>query len=139
MPNPIRPGAPLRGFFIRWLPAVVWLGLVGYLTLTPLPPLPPGPVSWADLVIHVLLFGVLAWLTLRAGAPNAAADRPDSEGLAARARVPARFLGWTLVVLTVAALDEALQSWIPNRTTSWLDLAADAIGILTFAALRLHR
>ena len=43
-----------------------------------------------------------------------------------------------VAVFTLAAIEEAAQLLSPNRTASWSDLAADAIGIAFFSWLSLR-
>jgi len=74
-------------------------------------PTAPGvpPFPYADKVIHLLLFTALAWTACRAG-------------LGVRACV--------LGLVAYAALSELVQAiLLPSRSGSWLDLAADVLGV----------
>jgi VanZ family protein len=67
-----------------------------------------------DKLIHLLAYALLAWLFFRA-------IRPDKT-----------YLRWTVIMIgliLLAAVDEFTQAWM-GRQSSWLDFAADVIGIL---------
>jgi hypothetical protein len=108
----------------RWLPPIAWLGLTALLTLTP-DPLSVDVESVPDFLAvagHFMLFGVLTWLWLQATLmPSSATGTP--------------FFLTLGILLILAALDEWAQSRVQARTSSWIDLAADAAGILSFAAV----
>lgn len=90
--------------------AAFWLATLAILTATHWPGLSvEGPVDRTDLVVHVGVFAV--WSTLLG-----LAYRP---GL--RVHLP--------VALAFAVFDETTQPLF-NRTFDWLDLAADALGVL---------
>lgn len=73
-----------------------------------------------DKLGHFVLMGVLSLLV------HLAWDRRRPEG---RAR-------WavSLVLLLLVVLEEVSQLWLGNRHFEWLDVIADAAGILVFAA-----
>lgn len=109
----------------RWLPAILWCGVIAYFTLSPQPgflQLDGDGAAWTNLAGHFVLFGVLTALVLRA--------------VAGGRLLPRAFLTRATVLLIVGAmLDESAQSGIANRTNSGQDLAADLAGILLVAAL----
>jgi VanZ family protein len=113
---------------LAWLPPIAWLGVIAFFTLTP-NPLPPelqlDRVTALDLVAHFFLFGILTWLSLRAG------DR-------SRAR-PIFVLLLIATILLVAGLDEWAQRGIANRFASLVDWVADAVGTVVFAGIWLWR
>lgn len=91
------------------------------LVLSLLPPDAPEPTTGWDKTNHLLAFGTLAALGVRAW--------------------PARVwqLAWALIAYGAAI--EALQSLTAYRTASWADLLADVLGIgigmaLSFRAIR---
>jgi hypothetical protein len=108
MPRPWFP-APARGIFRVGL--AIGLFAVSWLAFAPLDG-PALPVS--DKTSHVLAFAVLAWLAHGA--------------FPGRNRAQARWgllLGYGLFI-------EAVQSQLPYRDASWLDFAADALGVLAY-------
>ncbi|MBA2564869.1 MAG: VanZ family protein [Gemmatimonadetes bacterium] len=104
------PATPLTR---RWVAPAAWTAVVLAVTLTPLEA-PARGVPGLDLLVHATLFGVLAALVLWAH------PGPGRAGLAVI----------LAVLLAFAALDELAQSFVPGRTSSWRDVAADASGIL---------
>ncbi|MDD5334879.1 MAG: VanZ family protein [Rhodoferax sp.] len=89
------------GFFVCALVVMV-------LALMPSPP-PMITTGW-DKSNHLLAFGVLAWLGCKA--------------------FPQHLAFTLLSLLAYGALIEILQSFTPTRSAEWLDLLADAVGIL---------
>jgi VanZ family protein len=98
-----------------WLPVVVWMGLIFYLSAQP--DLPRPEASWASTLVgsgaHMFVFGVLAVLWARA---------------LGRRR-------WTLLwaflfTALYALLDEFHQTFVPGRHADPLDLACDAAGAM---------
>ena len=98
----------------RWLPFVLWAGVILRGALDPDPPDPWFDFPHADKVIHLLFWGALAAMARWAMIP--AASRP----LAA-------VLAWVLSVGHGAAV-EALQAPLATRSSEGLDLVADALG-----------
>jgi len=103
---------------IVWgLAALAWMGLLFYLSAQP--DLPHAPEPWLDTVVkktgHAVLYGVLAWLYLRA----LRGDGPLSDRT--------RFLAFGLAVL-YAVTDEVHQSFVPGRTPSPWDVLIDGAG-----------
>ena len=96
-----------------WLPLLVWMSLVFFLSAQPDFPRPKA--SWLEDLMgigaHMFLFGVLAVLWVRA--------------LQGQRR--ALFIAF-LVTMLYALLDEFHQSFVPGRTADPLDLVYDGLG-----------
>ena len=112
----------------RWAPTALWSALVLFLTSVPGKDVPDvGPV-WIDKVVHVFLYGTLAFFATRA----AAAQWPlRLTSLAPRV---------VLAISAFAALDELHQLFIPGRDCDIHDWLADTVGaallcLITAAAL----
>ena len=126
---------------IRWL---LWpqLGVVLLVTqMAYLGVLPWRLLAWpnADKVMHFLLFGAVAfWLNLwlngrgwTMGLTNRRAQgrsQDESSSMPRRVTVPLA----VLLPLTVALVEEGMQSFSALRTASLLDLGADLLGLLFF-------
>ena len=99
----------------RWLPVVVWAGLI--FALSSVPGLDSG-LSWdfpLRKAAHGLEYAVLGALLARAVA-----------------EVPALWLG-----IAYAVSDELHQSFVPGRAASLFDVGVDAVGVLVgIVALR---
>lgn len=102
---------------LRWIPALLWMGLIFFLSAQP--DLPHAPQPWLDTVLkkagHAVLYGILARLYLWAleGQPFSF-SRPRLLSL--------------LLVLLYGASDEAHQAFVPGRTPSLWDVLIDGIG-----------
>lgn len=113
---------PFRGLAgiercLRWIPALLWMGLIFFLSAQP--DLPHAPEPWLDVALkkvgHAVLYGVLARLYLYAlGGP-----RPASPRL--------RLLALLLAVL-YGVSDEVHQAFVPGRTPSPWDVLIDGVG-----------
>lgn len=103
----------LAGWFRLLLIAA--LAVVSWQTLTPNPV--TVPVDGGDKLAHLFSFLVLALLTDLAW--------------------PNRPIGWRALALLAAygAGIEIAQAYVPNRTTSGADLAADVAGLALYAGL----
>lgn len=120
-----------------FLLAMLWLGLVGFVSLNPAPPgletldsvaswfpFPEVVMSVLQAVIHMFLFGIWAVLwakTLASVFPSASALRI--------------FLFSIAVVLVVGVAIEIMQIWIPNRAASSVDLSGDMVGAVLFLSV----
>ena len=108
----------LKQLLWRWLPPVVWMMLIFVLSAQPDLPQAPGP--WLDTVLkkaaHMLAFGLLAWLYLRA-------LRQHSGHLAILRLVSAG------LALLYAISDEYHQTFVPGHQGRLLDIAVDSAGI----------
>lgn len=102
-----------RPLLYLWLPVVVWMGLIFYLSAQP--DLPQPHVGWADLIIssgaHSFVFGVLAVLWARALGE----------------RRHALILAFALTML-YALTDEFHQAFVPGRHPDLWDLVCDGFG-----------
>ena len=113
------PGTFRSAWHVRqwWLAALAWMGLIFWLSAQP--DLPHAPEPWLDRVVkkagHAVLYGVLAWLYLRALQGN---------GLSSGRT---RLLAFGLAVL-YAVTDEVHQSFVPGRTPSPWDVLIDGAG-----------
>ena len=106
-----RGGEPVRALrFARFWQATAWLLLtaVVVMSLIPVPPSPPV-LTW-DKSQHAVSWGVLSWWFLQAW-----------EGR--------RPMGWCLFLLATAALVELLQGTTGYRTSDWLDMLANTVGL----------
>jgi VanZ family protein len=102
-----------RPWILSWLPVLVWMGCIFFLSAQP--DLPHIETGWVDLLAswgaHLLLFGVLAMLWMRAlGSRRHAA----------------------IMALILAGLygvaDEFHQGFVPGRDPSLADLVCDLVG-----------
>ena len=106
--------ATLTSWVRAWGPATLWLAVLFVLSDQPGDAVP----SWwsvPDVVAHTVLYTVLGVLLVLGRHWNG--GRP----------------GWFVLAgagLLFAALDEWHQSWVPGRTPSSGDVAADALGLL---------
>lgn len=92
-----------------WMLALIAC-VIAVLTLALIPAPPPDLTTGWDKSNHLLAFGTLTWLALHA--------------------FPQRLKSVLLGLLAYGALIEILQSFTPTRSAEWLDLCADAMGIL---------
>lgn len=104
----------------RWLPPILWMGLIFFVSSQPT--LPSHPDELIDLIIkkagHIAEYGFLALLFRRAFLNKR------------------QFLPLLLTVL-YAASDEYHQTFVPGRNGDLLDLGADVLGaLLALGALR---
>ncbi len=106
---------------IRWVPAVLWMGSIFYLSHQA-SPLGSLAEATSDRLAHVSLYTGLA-LTL-----YWALARPTSNGSGAPAWVPVA-IAFALTVL-YGVTDELHQAFVPGRVASEADLASNAIGAL---------
>lgn len=100
----------------RWLPAILYAGLVFYASSQPLL-LPSIPIPYIDKPIHFVEFAILSLLICWA---QASSERPLK-----RAALLAIILS-SLYGIT----DEVHQSFVPNRLMQVSDWASDTLGAL---------
>ena len=108
----------------RWLPPLLWAVVILVITSVPVPAV--GAPEGADKGVHGLLYLVLGFLAGRA--------------LLAGRTVPV----WQLLVLVLgvaafAAVDEAHQMMLANRTADVRDWIADLVGGIAGVAFALMR
>jgi VanZ family protein len=99
-----------------WLPALLWMGLIFFVSSQP--NLPRHPDERADLILkkasHVVEYGALVILLRRALAKTSQTNFPA---------------GWAfLFSLLYAISDEMHQLFVPGRKGKPLDVAFDALG-----------
>jgi VanZ family protein len=125
---------PLRRVFLNWLPVVMCMGLIAYLSSQPRLPQPiSASTTRGELTrqtIHMIEYAALTILTWRA---LAGGDRKGRDGeTRGKAHRPPHILNVVIVslaiVLIYAMLDEWHQHFIPNRDSSLADVAADGAG-----------
>jgi VanZ family protein len=98
----------------RWAPAAIWAAVILTLTSIPNPDFSAVSVTGADKVVHLGMYAVMGWLTLRAAWCS-----------------PRVWQTAVLVWLSVAAMgavDEWHQRFIPGRSADPRDWLADATG-----------
>jgi VanZ family protein len=103
-----------------------WIGywlLLATATHVPVPDLGEVPFDWFDKAVHVTLYGGLTLLSAWACARRRAG--PDAS---LRDDLPRTLWRWAAFYVIFAALDEWTQQFV-NRTPSWFDWLADAIGV----------
>ena len=113
-------------FLVRWVPPMAWMGAI--FTLSAQPDLPHAPGPWLDTLIkkvgHAVVYGILAWLLLRA----LVGDGVPSDRL--------RLLSLALAVV-YGASDEIHQAFVPGRQPAVTDVLIDGVGAAM--AMELHR
>jgi VanZ family protein len=101
-----------------WVPALLWAGLIFWLSSRSR--LPSVPIPGIDKVEHAAAYAVLAWLAIR--------------GLRAAVLDPA----WGAVLASLFGVsDEIHQAFVAGRSSDVFDWVADTLGAL--AALYLYR
>jgi len=103
----------------RWLPPLLWAGVILFATSVP-PSLVPRRLSSYDKVVHFSMYGVLAMLLARYVLGGAVAVRAAIVTVAC--------------VTAFGAADEWHQKFIPGRSTEFADWVADSAGALFGAA-----
>lgn len=103
----------------RWLPPLLWAGVIIFATSMP-SDLVPAQVSTFDKAAHFSMYAVLAGLL--------------THQLAEDTTAPWRIAALAVAgVLAFAAVDEWHQQFIPGRSTELADWVADAAGAVTGA------
>lgn len=114
----------MRKFFIYWLPVILWVGVIFYLSSRPglASPLPVFYDVFLRKLAHAAEFGILFLLLFRAWRIGHKAGF-------------ATVLFWSLVVSVIYALfDEAHQYFVPLREARLRDVGIDSLGV-AFCAL----
>lgn len=99
-----------------WAPAIVWAVLIYYLSSLPGSTI-PSPFFSADKVFHLGVYAVLGYLVARA------------LGYYGRTRRFVMVLS-AIICFLYALSDEFHQSFVPDRTPSFMDVTADTVGSL---------
>jgi VanZ family protein len=110
---------------LRWLPVVIWIGVIVGLSSIPGLGQSRQPFVGADKVVHAIEYGVLGFLFLRALRVSHAASW--------RAVLLAVLFG-----VAVGTCDELYQRRVPGRTSDPRDAVADGIGAALGGLLRLR-
>ena len=97
--------------FARFWQATAWLLLTAVVVMSLIPGPPSPPVLTWDKSQHGFSWGLLSWWFLQAW-----------EGR--------RPVGWCLFLLAVAALVELLQGATGYRSSEWLDMLANTVGLV---------
>jgi VanZ family protein len=98
----------------RWLPPLLWAALILILTSIPGSHLPALPFRNFDKIVHFAIYGVLGWLSARAGSSGS--------------RITAAALAALVLISCFGAFDEWHQQFIPQRSMELLDWATDTMG-----------
>lgn len=107
----------------RWLPPTLWAAFTLVLTSIPGADIPVVPLHDVDKVVHLVLYGTLGFLAVRAVTPP---------------RRPTRAAILVLVAIACfAALDEIHQRFIPGRSMELFDWVADTLGAAAGGGLAL--
>jgi len=88
-------------------------GIISYLSLSP-NVYTPIIVKWQDKLEHIIAFVTLALFTCRSFSPTTSIDAKVTLAI--------------LIIVLYGSLNEILQSFVPNRDPSLLDLIADIFG-----------
>ena len=115
-PSPLGGRSQRAQTLTLWVPPVVWAGLIFYLSSLPGSTL-PSPFFTADKLFHLGVYAVLGFLVARA------------LGYYGRARRFVMVLS-VLICFLYALSDEFHQSFVPDRTPSFMDVTADTVGSL---------
>jgi VanZ family protein len=118
----MQPDIPKTQFILhwlwRWLPPMLWMGGIFYLSSQP--SLPHAPDPWLDVLIkksgHVSEYAILFLLFARAW----------HTARCTRARLDLSWLATTAFALS----DELHQSFVPGRHCQWSDVIIDVSGAL---------
>lgn len=115
----------MKPWAARWAPVLVWMGVIFFVSdQTSLPPVAPDvPREVVNTAGHLLEYGVLGLLLLRAGVPQGAAP---AVGI---------LVALWAVALSYGVLDELHQARVPGRAASAYDVLVDATAALLGMAL----
>lgn len=110
------PGTPKRSRVPRWLPPLIWAGVViGVSSLEDLQT-HTSSLDIRDKLAHFGEYFVFGWLAARAF---------DGQGWSGR-----KHFGWTLAIgALLGIVDEFYQGFVPGRERSVYDLLADVLGV----------
>jgi VanZ family protein len=108
-----------------WLPPIAWAALIFYLSSLPGSAI-PSPFFSADKIFHLGAYAVLGYLVARALAYYGRTGR-------------VMLMPALLLCLLYGMSDEFHQSFVPDRTPSVLDVAADTIGACIGIVIRTRK
>ena len=101
---------------LAWLPALLWAGVIFWLSSMPFPPSPGPRFPGKDKVGHWAIYGLLGYLVTR--------------GLRAHNLSLPKTLALAMILTSAyGASDEWHQSFVPYRQASVEDLTADFMGV----------
>jgi VanZ family protein len=103
-------------------PAVLWGIFILIATLTPGKSLPSSSLFRFDKLIHITIFGIFAWLVLRA---YYLLKEPDNK----RKFNVYLFVGFATILFGVSI--EGIQQFIPDRGADRYDVIANTVGIIS--------
>ncbi len=107
---------------VRMTPMITVMGIIFFLSHTPGEDLQFVSFPGLDKVAHLIMYGALATTVICAFAENLRADKPLVVAIL------------TVSICTLYGItDEWHQSFIPGRSVSTYDIAADAIGAAVVA------
>jgi VanZ family protein len=98
---------------LRWVPILIWVLVICWLSFSPLNKLSVKPPIGADKIAHVVMYAILGVLLARA----------TSLGRN-------RSLFYILALLFAGGTEVVQHLFIPNRTGDWFDFIANCIGLL---------
>jgi len=102
-------------------PAILWGMFILVATLSPGKSLPSSSLFRFDKLIHIVIFGVFAWLVLRAyflSANNNTASKTNVYVI----------VGVATILFGIAI--EGMQQYIPDRGADRYDIIANTVGIV---------
>jgi len=102
-------------------PAILWGMFILVATLTPGKSLPSSSLFRFDKLIHVVIFGVFAWLVLRAYFLSAKNNNGSKTNVYL-------IVGAATILFGIAI--EGLQQYIPDRGADRYDIIANTFGII---------
>ena len=105
---------------MRWVPPLLWAGLLFVTSSIPGRALPSPGIPYLDKAVHAAAYLVLAWLLARA----------------LRARNGRALAVAALVAALYGVSDEVHQRWTPGRDADVWDAVADAVGSVAGVWLR---
>jgi VanZ family protein len=102
-------------------PAILWGMFILIATLTPGKSLPSSSLFRFDKLIHVVIFGIFAWLVLRAYFLSPAKNSNNQTRIYS-------IVGIASILFGIAI--EGIQQFIPDRGADRYDIIANTVGII---------
>lgn len=118
-------GLPSRKFLIFWFPVLIYCVIIFIVSSMQRPPIPDIDIPNFDKFLHMVEYGILSYLTIRA--LTGSEVRLPRGGLIMLAVIFATLYG---------ASDEIHQIFVPGKSADILDLLADFIGASTAGFLK---